>query len=124
MAGPLNAKVIIARCSKTKKTFGIRIEQRQNDWVRTWAFKIDEKKAKHEGFHAGLVTGTMKATDGYPGCPHCRSNDLFFCLKEAGGCGNIGCYDGPIGQYYTCPWCGFQCKTVESNIVDVSGGNL
>jgi hypothetical protein len=28
MAGSLNAKVIVAKCSKTRKGYGIRIEQR------------------------------------------------------------------------------------------------
>jgi hypothetical protein len=45
MAGPLNAKVIMAKYSSTNKAFGIWIEQRGRDWVRTWAFPINEAKA-------------------------------------------------------------------------------
>jgi hypothetical protein len=57
MAGTLNAKVIMAKCSKTKKAFGIRIEERGHDWVRTWAFKIDERKAKREDARRALQIG-------------------------------------------------------------------
>jgi len=116
MAGPLNAKVIMARCSKTQKCFGIRIEQRGNDWVRTWAFPIDEQKAKHEGFEANMVTGSMNAVEGYPGCPHCGSSSFVQC-----SCRKIGCWIGSEGTY-TCPWCKKEGKVQIADRFDVSGG--
>jgi hypothetical protein len=121
MAGPLNAKVIMAKCSQNKKSFGMRIEERGGDWVRTWAFPIDDYKAKREGFDANTVTGSMNSVDDYPGCPHCGSIGFVQCV-----CGKIGCDSGirnnADGAEYTCPWCGGTrgIKTAES--FNVSGG--
>jgi transcription elongation factor Elf1 len=118
MAGLLNAKVIMARCSKNQKCFGIRIEQRENDWVRTWAFPIDEQKAKHEGYDANKVTGSMNAVDNYPGCPHCGSSGFVQC-----SCGKIGCWIGAEGTTkYTCPWCKKESEVQIADRFDVSGG--
>jgi hypothetical protein len=121
MAGPLNAKVIMAKCSSTGKAFGIRIEQRGGDWVRTWAFPLDEGKAKHEGFDANTVSGSLNAVAGYPGCPHCGDGSFVQC-----GCKKIGC-GGGIRHYgdhadYTCPWCGSAGTLGAAESLTVSGG--
>jgi hypothetical protein len=120
MAGPLNAKVIMAKCSKTKKAFGIRIEQRGHDWVRTWAFKIDEGAAKREGFDANTVSGSMNADAGYPGCPFCGSQGFIQC-----GCGKTSCDGGAVKHdksvRVTCPWCGNSGELVQAESFDVSG---
>ena len=47
------ASVILAKCAQDK-LYGIRIEKRDNDWVRTWAFKLKEETAEKEGFGLGL----------------------------------------------------------------------
>jgi transcription elongation factor Elf1 len=121
MAGPLNAKVIMAKCSSTNKAFGMRIEQRGRDWVRTWAFPINERKAKREGFDANTVSGSMEPTDEYPGCPHCGNIGFVQC-----GCEKIGCAGGvqAHGDYadYTCPWCGEDIELEAADGFDVSGG--
>jgi DNA-directed RNA polymerase subunit RPC12/RpoP len=121
MAGPLKAKVIMARCSKNKRSFGIRIEQRGRDWVRTWAFPMDERKARREGFDANTVTGSMNADDEYPGCPYCGSMGFVQC-----GCEKIGCSGGvrDYGDYgeYTCPWCGDEIELQHADSFDVTGG--
>jgi len=118
MAGPLNATVVLARCNKTKKLYGMRVEQRGNDWVRTWAFPIDEQKAKHEGFEANKITGTFKAVDDYPGCPYCGAMVCFTDMSSH--CGKMSCFNG--GTQHTCPWCGQTYEVHYSNTVDVSGG--
>ena len=41
------ASVILAKCAQDK-LYGIRIEKRDNDWVRTWAFKLKEETAEKE----------------------------------------------------------------------------
>jgi hypothetical protein len=117
MAGPLNAKVIMARCSKTKKLYGIRIEQRKKDWVRTWAFAIDEKRVKHEGFDTNTVTGSMNATDDFPGCPYCKSKSFVVCT-----CQKIGCWNG-VEYYYSCPWCNFKGEVGTAENISISGGS-
>ena len=120
MAGLINAKVILARCSENRKCFGIRIEQQGRDWVRTWAFPIDERKAKREGFDANTVTGSMNALDGYPGCPHCGANGFIQC-----GCERIACSGGIVdsGGYleHTCPWCRETGGVETADSFSVSG---
>jgi len=117
MAGPLNAKVIMAKCSKTQKCFGIRIEQRGNEWVQTWAFPIDERKAAREGYSASsTVTLSGKEDDGFPGCPHCGTKMFFICA-----CGKLSC--SSIGaQMHTCPWCRQTYGVQQMDKIDVSGG--
>jgi len=118
MAGPLQASVIMARCSKTKKSYGIRIEKRGGDWVRTWAFPIDERKAKREKFDANTVTGSMEAVDDYPGCPYCGDPGFVHC-----GCEKIGCAGGvrDYGDYgeYICPWCGEEIQVQHGDSFDI-----
>ena len=121
MAGPLNAKVIMAKCAKTRKAFGIRIEKRRGDWMRTWAFAMDERKAKREGYDANTVTGSMDAVDEYPGCPNCGAGGFAQCA-----CEKIGC-DGGMADYgdyqeQTCPWCGETGQYSAADSFDVSGG--
>jgi predicted RNA-binding Zn-ribbon protein involved in translation (DUF1610 family) len=120
MAGPLNAKVILSRCSKTNKCFGIRVEQRGRDWVQTWAFPIDERKAKREGYgDTGTVTLSGEG-DNYPGCPHCGSESIAQCVCKKTGCDYSAHFNGDIGNY-TCPWCGNTISVIHGS-PEVSGG--
>jgi hypothetical protein len=120
MAGPLNATVVLARCSKTKNCFGIRVEQRGKEWVRTWAFPIDERKAKREGFDANKVNLSGQ-DDAYPGCPYCKDRGFAKC-----SCDKIGCLGGlqKKGELmeYPCPWCGQTGKMEFAESINVSGG--
>ena len=120
------ASVILAKC-EDGRTFGIRVEKRENDWVRTWAFPIDEGKAKREGFDKNTVNGSLQATSGYPGCPYCGTFEFVQC-----GCGKISCYhesrtersverkpDKKSGNKhdrvsFRCPWCGRVAKEIET----------
>ena len=52
------ASVILAKCAQDK-LYGIRIEKRDNDWVRTWAFKLKEETAEKEGFDKINFTGSF-----------------------------------------------------------------
>jgi hypothetical protein len=122
MAGPLNAKVILSRCSKTKNCFGVRVEQRGMDWVRTWAFPIDERKARSEGYSdSSTVTLSGEDDADFPGCPYCDSKGIVQC-----GCAKTGCAGG-VRIYgntaeYTCPWCGEDIGLKIADGLDVSGG--
>jgi predicted RNA-binding Zn-ribbon protein involved in translation (DUF1610 family) len=121
MAGPLNAKVVIARCSKSKESFGIRIEQRGKDWVYTWAFPIDEQKAAREGYSALSTTTLSEEGSDYPGCPHCGDKELSLC-----SCRKIACGGGlkKHGKHMeiTCPWCGNTIKVKHVDSINVAGG--
>ncbi len=133
------ASVILVKCNRHNRTFGIRVEKRENDWVSTWAFPIDEEKAKREGFDRNTIKGSLQATPEYPGCPYCRGFDLVQC----GACGKMSCCRGIVetervperksskkktdkytGASFRCSWCGAvieEIETVESFSVK-SGG--
>jgi len=93
------AKIILSKCCKHNKTFGIRIEKMGNDWMRTWAFRIDESQAKREGFDRTPITGSLQASSDFPGCPYCGSHGLLLCA-----CGKASCYDGKSRSVF-CYWC-------------------
>ena len=120
MSGNLHAKIIMARCAKTNKTYGIRVEQRDNDWVRTWAFPIDENKAKREGFDVNTISGSLRADPDFPGCPHCKALGFVVCQ-----CGKMGCNGGLVqkeeGAEYQCPWCNQRGIIVIADNFNVSG---
>jgi hypothetical protein len=118
-AGSINAKVAICKCPKTKGVFGIRFEERNGDWLRTWAFKIDEDKAKREGFDATKINGTMTPTTEYPGCPYCETNTIAPC-----SCGKIFCFPEWTGvpKEATCPWCGKTALYTPVEKIQVTGG--
>jgi hypothetical protein len=108
---------VLGKCQKTKDVFGMRIEERQKDWVRTWAFKIDEKKAKREGFDKEKTSGSMNPTSEYPGCPYCGTSSIAQC-----SCGKIFCWRDETKQA-TCPWCGLtgEYNTVHTLTVEGEG---
>ena len=52
----MNASVILIRCPKNKSVFGARTQQmNDSDWWRTWAFAIDENRAKRVGYDQETV---------------------------------------------------------------------
>ena len=53
------ASVILAKCKQDKKLYGIRIEMRDDDWVRTWAFRLQEEMAEKEGFDQTNFSGSF-----------------------------------------------------------------
>jgi len=125
----LNAKIVLCKCpskgknSTSSRLFGVRIEERNNDWVRTWAFKIDEKKAKNEGFITERTSGSLIAIDAYPGCPYCGTKLFAQC-----SCGKLFCYErsneSPENLKLTCPWCNITGDYNFVNTVHVQGGDL
>jgi len=120
MAGSMEATVVLAKCSKKKQCFGMRVEKRGGQWIRTWAFPIDESVAKNEGFAANKVS-VGGADNEFPGCPHCKDGGFTLCT-----CGKIGCSGGLIKEgknaIYTCPWCGQTGEVEMKETIDVSSG--
>jgi len=120
------ASVILAKCSVHGGTFGIRVEKRETDWVSTWAFPIDDGKARREGFHKTKIKGAFSPTSDYPGCPYCGDNELVQC-----GCGKMICYSESRvygssermtekkserkskNDAHRCPWCGNKVGEIE-----------
>ena len=112
------ASVILAKCA-SDKLYGIRIEKRDNDWVRTWAFKIKEEMAEKEGFDKINFTGNFYTDEEYPGCPYCGAKKCFVC----GSCGKVSCYDG--SDKVVCNWCGASGTAAsDDGKMDVSGGGF
>lgn len=114
----MNAKVVLCRCHKTRELFGIRIEERNQDWYRTWAFKIDEHKAKREKFDTNQLTGSLMEDAAFPGCPYCGSHGFFQC--NCGG--KLTCCDDDSVQG-TCAWCGTTAKFVNTEQFKLQGGS-
>ncbi|MDR1149041.1 MAG: hypothetical protein LBK66_10460 [Spirochaetaceae bacterium] len=112
----INAKVVLCKCPKNKRVYGMRLEEQGGDWVRTWAFKLDEAAAKREGFDTETTRGTMRPTLDYPGCPYCGGTSLNQCK-----CGKIFC--GKAGEA-TCPWCGTTSTYSPVDRLSVQGGGL
>jgi predicted RNA-binding Zn-ribbon protein involved in translation (DUF1610 family) len=98
----LNVVIVISRCSPSRQSFGIRVEERlPGQWVGNWAFAIKEAVAKKEGYVSSEVRGSFEFDSEYPGCPHCGASSIFKC----GMCNKIGCWDAEV-RVVTCPWCG------------------
>ena len=111
------ATVIMARCRQSKRPFGIRVEKRTDGiWYCTWAFKLEEKAAAHEGYSNMMVSGRMALDSEYPGCPYCGAMGWFSC----GACGRLTCQGSET--HVKCSWCGNAGETVASDTFDLRGG--
>ena len=117
----MDAAVILAKCYKTKKMYGMR-SQKMNDgeWWRTWAFPIDEKRAHGEGYDTTIVQGNMYHTEEYPGCPYCGTKNFVQCNK----CRKLSCWNGETRL--TCLWCGNDMNNIATATekFNLSGGDI
>jgi predicted RNA-binding Zn-ribbon protein involved in translation (DUF1610 family) len=114
------ANVVLAKCIKQNRPFGIRVEKRGDDWIRTWAFKVDETKAKNEGFDKTQISGSFISDSEYPGCPHCGADTFVRCST----CGKISClkFGSPSAH---CHWCGTQMDNITTaDSFDVTSGGF
>ena len=113
----IEAQVILSKCEKTADTFGINMEKRGDDWVRTWAFPIKDDVAKREGFDKNMLSGSFSADPEYPGCPYCEAVGFFICE-----CGKMSCWDINKGNLVTCYWCGLKTTIEIRESFKVKGG--
>jgi ribosomal protein S27E len=97
----VEATIVMARCSKNKAPYGMRLQKAQGIWVGTWAFPLQESAAKKEGYDSKSVSGDIDLLDEYPGCPHCGAGGFVQCGK----CKKIGCFSSQM-KSVTCPHCG------------------
>ena len=112
------ASVILAKC-RDSQLYGIRIEKRDMDWIRTWAFPLKEDVAKKEQFDKTTFSGTFLTEEEYPGCPYCGARKCFVC----GSCGKVSCYDG--SEKIVCNWCGASGEaSADNSAMDVTGGGF
>jgi hypothetical protein len=112
------ATVIMASCRKQKRVFGIRAEKIKRDWHFTWAFSIDEKAAKREGYDSTSVNGNIIIDNEYPGCPYCDSKSFIQC----GNCHKISCWDYETA-FFKCPVCGNSGEVYSAeSFENIKGG--
>jgi hypothetical protein len=111
------ATVMLAKCQQSKRSFGIRVEKKQEIWYCTWTFKINEKAASNEGYDDTVVSGKMSMDEEYPGCPHCGAMAWFSCGK----CKKITCTNSTATKA-TCAWCGNLCTLRAAEKFDLRGG--
>ena len=72
----MEATVILARCPDNRQVYGMRTEKMPDgDWRRNWAFALDERRAKSEGYDRLKVRGSLRYTAEYPGCPYCGAKN-------------------------------------------------
>ena len=112
--------VILCRCPKDHKLFGIRADLRTDgEWERAWAFKINEKSASREGFGSDTIPLPDIISDEYPGCPYCGQIGVIVC----GNCGKLTCAED--SNYSTCEWCGNRGKVVPlEKMPDMKCGSM
>lgn len=115
--------IIMARCSHSKQSFGIRLEEKlTGQWTADWAFPIKEAGAKREGYDKSEIGGSFSLDAAYPGCPYCQPKSFVLCY---GGlfsrCNKVSCGDGEQDSTYTCPWCGNTAK-ISGHIQSLSAG--
>ena len=112
------AKVALAKCQKSKQLFGIRMEQKgYGTWELTWAFALDARYARKEGYDKESVNGSFSCGPEYPGCPYCGSRQWVKCT-----CGKLGCWHGE--GMFTCPWCGRSGEVVSVESMSIEGGGM
>lgn len=114
MSELLKAVVVLARCTATRRPFGMRFEEKgRATWIVDWAFPMPETTAKREGYDRNTIAGEFRTDPKYPGCPGCSARDWFRCC-----CGKIGCWSG-TDRHVTCPWC-FQRVALTEPVTSVS----
>lgn len=114
-----NAFAILAKCTKTKKYFGISVNPiGRKKFSFVWAFPIDQHQAHKEGFDSHYVHGSISLDPNYNGCPHCGKIGFFIC----GACGMLACYNGSSSTV-VCPHCNTKLSLTESSEFDLSGGS-
>ena len=114
----MNVVIVMSRCSRTKKFFGMRFEEKDgNLWVTDWAFPIKEETGKKEGYDRGKISGKFYFSQEYPGCPYCGAKGIFQCIKCGG---KTACWDTSETEVI-CPNCNTKLK-LSGEIQSMSSG--
>ena len=107
------AVVVLCKCGRVHKLYGIRTEKvARKQWLMTWAFPIKEKAARHEGYDRTFIDGDVGFSDDYPGCPFCGDAEWILC----GQCGHLSC-SAVHNDLFICEWCGHQGR----DMIDYDG---
>lgn len=113
------AFAVTAKCSKTKKPFGITVNPlSKRQFAFVWAFKMKEGQGEREGYENNHVKGAMIYDDDFNGCPYCHSRQFYLCSN----CGKLSCYHGEIEVI--CPTCGTQSIVQAVEEIELAGGQF
>ena len=116
----MEATVLLAKCPANKRLYGMRTQKMSDgDWVQTWAFAVNERGIKSEGYDRVQIKGSLGYSPEYPGCPYCRAKNLVQC----GRCGKLSCWTEEA-QEISCQWCGFTSRVERVSEIRVSGGDM
>lgn len=98
------ARIALCQCTENRRHFGVRVEKQGEDWIATWAFAIkNEESLLREEYQNTKITGTLKLSPGYPGCPYCGGRQMIVC----GHCGKLNCQQPESEQnVFVCAGCG------------------
>lgn len=77
----IKALVGVAKCPKTNKLYGVRIDT-TNKWTATWAFPISPEVAKREGYVANQFPPDLIYAKRYPGCPYCKCHEDLVAISQ------------------------------------------
>lgn len=114
----MEASVIVAKC-RCGQYYGMRTEKRGGDWVRTWAFPMNQGMIEKEHYlHDQKIQGSLAPVGEYPGCPYCKTNGFYVCHK----CGHINCYSGE--KRVVCGWCGTEAGIQMKREFEVDTGQM
>ena len=120
MSKKCEAIVIVAKCSKTGKLYGNRVEKKSDGkWHFTWAFKLNQDIIKKEGYDKSTIVGSMVNDESYKGCPYCGNPDWLYCET----CGKMNCYDGEK-KYQVCNWCNANLFVYNPERYKLKGGEF
>ena len=110
----MEAVILLQRCSRTKRTFANRVEERSpGKWYKTWAFPIRESRIRSEGYDRSAINGQLYTAEEYPGCPDCGSPSSVRC----GNCMRLTCWHGEKEMH--CQWCGTYMTGIDYTTGDI-----
>lgn len=112
------AFVMVVNCLEAHKIYGVTVDKiSRGKYSLIWAFPLNEKQAKNEGFGKDTVKGSLEKDTEYPGCPYCGGTNLLFCE-----CGTVMCWHGQ--KVVTCPKCKTTGEVTGIESVSMRGGAM
>ena len=111
-------RYVVARCTKTKNGFGMRLVLQGERWQANGAFILGSAAAQQGGYDKTPLTGGFELGPDYPGCPHCSATGISKCTCNKLA---VACWDGKC-HTVKCPWCG-NVSEMSSGKIDLTGSS-
>lgn len=119
ISNEVDTTVLLTRCIN-KQFYGVKVQKMQDgDWWRTFAFPVNDSRAKNERYEQDQIQGSLRCTAEYPGCPYCGAKSFVLCNK----CHKMTCYQGETTLL--CSWCGNHMDNITTTTqFTLSGGDI